>query len=403
MKPSRVKKPLLAASVALGTLLAGEAVARLALGEAFQRGVLTDLPMNVCVAPDPELGWRGRADLDAWCAGPTLDLVAFEYAVRTDAQGYRTPRSLDQASPHARILILGDSIAWGWGVAAEDTFAQHLQVAVGERASVHGLGVPGYGTDQQLLLLERVAPALRPTHVVLAYTLNDAEGNAATEQYGLPKPALVARGGAWTWTNRPVAEPWPDGWAGPLDSWSLRLRSRSALLQLLGRPRVASGTPVDPQWADAEPEQLATYLRNQEAPIYSPAQIQGLVAEVKRRDSVTFELLSRLAERCATLNADLHAIAVPHHHDQYLLIPRLAPSTRARRALAGEGPFRTDLTLALAEAGEALGFGVLDVDQAFLQRVQAEGANLNAGDGHINAEGHRIVGQALAQALEDDL
>ncbi|MEM7309103.1 MAG: SGNH/GDSL hydrolase family protein [Planctomycetota bacterium] len=388
------------ACVAL-VLAAGEVCARLVLGERFGAGVLTDLPMNVCVVPDAELGWAGRPDMDAWCVGPSFAIPAFEYRVRTGSDGFRSADPGDGDLP--LVLVLGDSIAWGWGVRQDETFAARLRATFAGRARVQCLGVPGYATDQQLLLLERVAEDKRPDLVLLSYALNDAEGNGATEQYGLPKPALARRGGDFELVNYPVAASWPDDWDPSASSWRTRLRAHSALLQLVRPLRFTRSRTAPEALTGADHEQLIEYARNLECDTYSAAEAHHLAGEVGNPDSVTFELLRRIKSVCDAAGAELIAFSVPHHHDQFLLVPRLVPSTTAAAALRGEGRFRTRLSDQLARAAAALGFDAVDVDHELLELSQVERVNLNAGDGHINAEGHRIVAEALSRVVAERL
>ena len=88
-----------------------------------------------------------------------------------------------------RVLMLGDSIAFGYGVADEQTFATLLEARGYE---VVDLAVPGYGTDQALLRLEREGMAYSPDVVLLHFCLHDDFVDNASRTYfddGLhPKP-----------------------------------------------------------------------------------------------------------------------------------------------------------------------------------------------------------------------
>jgi hypothetical protein len=87
------------------------------------------------------------------------------------------------------IMILGDSFVWGWGIAAsEDRFTDKIQARHPEW-NIYGAGVTGYGTDQELLLLQRIFDQLKPRIVFLNFcTENDHQDNSANMSYGNYKP-----------------------------------------------------------------------------------------------------------------------------------------------------------------------------------------------------------------------
>jgi lysophospholipase L1-like esterase len=77
-----------------------------------------------------------------------------------------------------RVLVMGDSIAFGWGVNDDETFCYLLQEALNRGTSqltyevING-AVSGYTTRQQSNLLQRLAPQLRPDMVLIAFYWND--------------------------------------------------------------------------------------------------------------------------------------------------------------------------------------------------------------------------------------
>lgn len=79
-----------------------------------------------------------------------------------------------------RVLVIGDSVAFGVGVAMGDTFAakleDRLRTAVGNRyVDVLNAGVSGYNTIQQLAVLETRLARHRPDAVVVSYCPNDVD------------------------------------------------------------------------------------------------------------------------------------------------------------------------------------------------------------------------------------
>ena len=78
-----------------------------------------------------------------------------------------------------RILSLGDSHAFGWGVAMEETYAAQLEEMLEKEAGgefeVLNMGVPGYNTVQEVQAFVRLAGELSPDMVLINYVNNDMD------------------------------------------------------------------------------------------------------------------------------------------------------------------------------------------------------------------------------------
>ena len=78
-----------------------------------------------------------------------------------------------------RILVLGDSQAWGFGVTDSQTFSVLLEESLAQRfperdIQVLNAGVPGYGTADQLAFLQTRGKELQPDIVVVQFlSVND--------------------------------------------------------------------------------------------------------------------------------------------------------------------------------------------------------------------------------------
>jgi hypothetical protein len=109
-----------------------------------------------------------------------------EYAVRylVNSAGLRD----DEASlDHPSVIVLGDSVAMGWGVEQEQSFAERLQKSTGLK--VLNAGISSYGTVRELMLLDRLdVRALRA--LVVQYSWNDNEENRLYLENGGHLPSL---------------------------------------------------------------------------------------------------------------------------------------------------------------------------------------------------------------------
>ncbi|HEV8335923.1 MAG TPA: SGNH/GDSL hydrolase family protein [Candidatus Polarisedimenticolia bacterium] len=102
--------------------------------------------------------------------------------VRTNRLGFRGPDPRPRDPDLFRIVALGDSFTFGFGVREEETYPAVLERILNEspgrsaaRFEVLNLGVVGYGTRDEAAVFERQAPGLDPRLVIIGYVLNDPE------------------------------------------------------------------------------------------------------------------------------------------------------------------------------------------------------------------------------------
>jgi hypothetical protein len=121
---------------------------------------------------DPVLGWK-------LAPSRTLTFAGAHFSVRVvhNAEGLRDRHYDDARVPgRRRILVLGDSVVWCWGVEQADCFTERLERSLAD-TDVINAGVPGYSTAQELLFYEREGRRYRADVVVLVVAPNDPEDN----------------------------------------------------------------------------------------------------------------------------------------------------------------------------------------------------------------------------------
>jgi hypothetical protein len=124
----------------------------------------------VRLSPDPRVVYELVPDLDVDFLGARL---------RTNADGFRG-KALPPARTRAavRVVGLGDSVMFGWGVSEEETYLARL-VPLLEGASpgvaweVMNTAVPGYNTVMEVATLEAKGLRFDPDLVVLNFVGND--------------------------------------------------------------------------------------------------------------------------------------------------------------------------------------------------------------------------------------
>jgi hypothetical protein len=121
---------------------------------------------------DPELGWK-------LAPSHSMTFRGAHFAVRVthNAEGLRD-RHYDYARTpgRRRILVLGDSVVWCWGVEQDDCFTERLERALGDTDDINA-GVPGWSTAQELLFYEREGRRYGSDTVVLVIAPNDPDDN----------------------------------------------------------------------------------------------------------------------------------------------------------------------------------------------------------------------------------
>ncbi len=140
---------------------------------------------------DAYLGWKNRPGASGIAYGPD-GLVS---RISINSLGLRD-READYSKPPGlkRILVLGDSFAWGYGLKAEERFSDLLHDAFPE-TQVLNLGVVGYSTDQESVLLEREGLKYDPDMVILLVHDTDIFHNGLRANYGKPKPYYTLKNG----------------------------------------------------------------------------------------------------------------------------------------------------------------------------------------------------------------
>lgn len=200
MRTGRAKWAARGAALALGlafAAVAGEVAYRL-----LRVADLSPTTNPSYVEHDEELGWRYRSN-----ARERHRTAEFDVAIETNARGFRGPEWPQSDAAKSTVLVLGDSFAFGWGVAWEDGLVARL-AAQRPRLRVLGAGVSGYGTDQEFLLLRRLRAEVAPRAVVCVFCANDLWEASAREAYGRSKPFVRVANGEVAVEGVPVPRSW---------------------------------------------------------------------------------------------------------------------------------------------------------------------------------------------------
>jgi hypothetical protein len=172
---SPAKKVVFAAGAALLALVLGLVGGEICTRLFWREKPLPDDERNLSYRYDPELGWFPKPNSTNQFTGSR------RVTVRHNSDGFRDVAHGPKAK--ARIAFVGDSFVWGYDAEAEERFTEKLQARLPDW-EVLNLGVSGYATDQELLLLQKWFDRYRPDIVVLVYCDNDVEENRLNLVYG---------------------------------------------------------------------------------------------------------------------------------------------------------------------------------------------------------------------------
>jgi lysophospholipase L1-like esterase len=131
------------------------------------------------VSPERDRFWKYDSLL-GWAHQPgqegVFETPQFRTVVRINENGLRDrEHSYERQNDNERILVLGDSFAWGYGVEESERFSQLLEGALG--VEVINAGVSGYSTDQELLWYKNEGIKYETDLVIVVLAGNDVGDN----------------------------------------------------------------------------------------------------------------------------------------------------------------------------------------------------------------------------------
>jgi len=317
-------------------------VAEVALRKAAAKQTANQEPAVVdsrwlTVESSAELGWVFPADTSG-----TYRSSGRHTPVVTNAWGLRGPAVGDSMA--LRVLVLGDSYAFGWGLEDRDGFVRLLETGLRGQDPVQPVefingGIPGFSIYQQIRMLEFVQARTDIHAVVATISLaNDPIDEKRIRRYAPDR-----------------LEEFSYEWRDPA-SVAAKTIAASRLLTLL--------------------DQRTTHLQF------------SLVNTNRECRDLTEESLRNLAAACR--EADLPLV--------WVIVPRtleIRPGSFLKRSLNGATDRLRRHFMALADE---LAVPVIDL-KPVLAEVQAREEAYLPGDAHWNEAGHRAVSAAVLPVL----
>ena len=150
---------------------------------------------------DENLGWLAAPNMKRY-----FTIEEFKSLVETNDNGFRDvpfKKKLRDNTNKTKVMFIGDSFAWGWGVEKEDRLSEQL-TNIEPNIVTFNLGQPGYGTDQEFLIFSRFCEEIKPQIVILMLNTTDITETISNISYNTNKPLFVLKEKRLVLTNVPV-------------------------------------------------------------------------------------------------------------------------------------------------------------------------------------------------------
>lgn len=311
---------------------------------------LNGFPRRIYAASDePDLGYRLR---------PGIDTRARGVHVATNARGLRGGEIADTPPPGVRrVLVIGDSVAFGFRLEQADTFPVRLEHELEARDAgwweVLNAGVEGYNTVYQRAYLRSSLLDLKPETIVLVFNLNDYDHGPVMGPLGVLTQDQAQRVSSSSIAN--LSEFYL------LLRWLITTRGQ-AIPDGTAQPPAAAGAP--------EFSQFDRYVSNLRKQYYR--------APADERWPQMVDALRDIAQLCRERGIRLVVAIVPDGDQIGVATPDLTPQEK------------------LAEICGQLALECIDLQPAF---ATAERAPLFLDIMHPNADGQRLMAREVATHL----
>ena len=298
-----------------------------------------------------------------------------------------------------RIAVLGDSMTEALQVPSGKPFWAILerelkgcQRLAGKDAEVINFGVSGYGTAQELLTYSHWAAAYRPDVTVLAfYAGNDVRNNSRALEPNTLRPFFVLRNDRLVADNSFLDDPAYVSFKSTFDYRKKFFRFRT--FQLMRQLKSVFDTWVEVRAAGPE-------VANLEAGSDDHVFFAPKTKEWSGAWAVTERLIVALRDAVGASGGRFVVVSVPIGIQAYPDPNVRSEFMRTRRLTDLGYPDRR-----MEEFGATTGVDIMTLGQTFQSYAEKNRTylygfeNTKLGTGHLNENGHRLIGELLAAHL----
>ncbi len=345
---------------------------------------------------DPELLWKLKPDFKGTYSGVPCRI--HPYGFRGDPSRTIVPKKTNEL----RILCLGDSRTFGYGVKEEDSYPVQLENELKKLApdmsiTVFNGGTPGYSSYQGAVWLERYGLSLEPDVIAVAFSFNDRRAVEDKECQD-DRSNFRRRFSRYTYDRRLGAFSfyrllkkgvfrlcYPEASPLTLSDWKLRVspdRYRSHLVRICEIARAHSIMVFLLPMNDHSPAMpvLRMALTRLEAHNYPEA--MRLLDEIPKATDIFSPMISyyweEVAKHCG--------LSIPQRFNRYLIFD----------PMEGGPPLRADVTYnqIMREVGQELGVEIVDIGV-----LLEEDPDYYLDFCHFSAAGNHKIGLSLASEI----
>lgn len=142
-------------------------------------------------ADNPKIGHVHKPNAEAFLMGVDVNI---------NSDGFRDDEYTVERNRSYRIVVLGDSLTFGWGVEKADTYEAILERELSEirPTEMINTGHGNYNTEQQVNLFREKGLKYNPDKVVVFFFINDAEVTPARSKW---TPVARLRSVTFLWSR----------------------------------------------------------------------------------------------------------------------------------------------------------------------------------------------------------
>ncbi len=325
---------------------------------------------------DETLGWKNMPNAEGMLKMPdsTTHIKINSKGLRDKSYGYKKPEGI------MRIVVLGDSFTWGYGVEDKERYTEILEDGLLENIQVINMGVTGYGTDQEFHTLKNEGVKYNPDLVIIAFQIGtDISDNTHTVRYTYPKSMFVLdNNNKLTLTNVPVPQK---------EEWLKREEienNDNVTLFLSFRGFMAHHSHAYVFIADrivSTPKLLNLFKK-----------IGIADKETRSRRAYGFDHYNWNLTRAILTEID--AVAKTNNAKTFIVIVPTREQVNKN--------FDSELTGALVDLGKENNITVLDCLPEFRKNAENGEELYFKNDGHWNANGHRLAAELIYDKLIEE-
>jgi hypothetical protein len=295
-----------------------------------------------------------------------LEPLVFTY----DKWGYRNTVDLNQAD----VALIGDSYVEGWYVSDTETTAQHLQTHL--RRPVINLGVAGYGTMQELLVLKNDAIRFNPTVVIFFFF----EGNDLYDDNRFENSILAEASNLMEIKARHQGFAWTQGWLQSSFTYNFLRRLRG-----LSNPVLPNKYPYFGQLTMPGQDEQTVYFADYASKPWSDFEVE--------RWKKTRDTLAQVAEYSKAQGIHVLFTFIPIKFRVYQSFVKFDPDSPCRAWSMWP------IAEMFLEFCQSAGVPCLNLTELFQEAVRVGGMPYSAVDSHWSPQGHALVADFLASEL----